>query len=166
MWLCDFVARIFTGSDEEREAFKKANHQNKLLHQQENEGLHLTIKVTPDMRKGCDFDVFAVVTNNTQSNKKCRLVFGSCAVSYNGILGENCGFKDLLNVELSPGAGEPTLNTGVNLPPTCHCELYLICCMFPSREASSTTVELLKVWWPTQRRQLDPSGSPVDGLLH
>nr|XP_040059889.1 protein-glutamine gamma-glutamyltransferase 2 [Gasterosteus aculeatus aculeatus] len=92
------------GSDEEREAFKKANHQNKLLHQQENEGLHLTIKVTPDMRKGCDFDVFAVVTNNTQSNKKCRLVFGSCAVSYNGILGENCGFKDLLNVELSPGA--------------------------------------------------------------
>ncbi|KAM8915037.1 protein-glutamine gamma-glutamyltransferase 2 [Spinachia spinachia] len=91
------------GSDEEREAFKKANHQNKLLQLQENEGLHLTIKVTSDMRKGCDFDVFAVVANNTQSNKKCRLVFGSCAISYNGILGENCGFKDLLNVELSPG---------------------------------------------------------------
>ncbi|XP_037347095.2 protein-glutamine gamma-glutamyltransferase 2 [Pungitius pungitius] len=91
------------GSDEEREAFRKANHQNKLLHQQENEGLHLTIKVTTDMRKGCDFDVFAVVTNNTQSIRKCRLVFGSCAVSYNGTLGENCGFKDLLNVELSPG---------------------------------------------------------------
>ncbi|KAG7493874.1 protein-glutamine gamma-glutamyltransferase 2-like [Solea senegalensis] len=91
------------GSDEEREAFKKANHQNKLLHQQQNEGLHLTIKVTADMRKGCDFDVFAVVTNNTQSAKKCRLVFGSCAVSYNGFLGQNCGFKDLLNVELSPG---------------------------------------------------------------
>ncbi|XP_059184641.1 protein-glutamine gamma-glutamyltransferase 2 [Centropristis striata] len=91
------------GSDEEREAFTKANHQNKLLQQQENQGLHLTIKVTSDMRKGCDFDVFALVTNNTQSNKKCRLVFGSAAVSYNGILGENCGFKDLLNVELSPG---------------------------------------------------------------
>ncbi|XP_042367046.1 protein-glutamine gamma-glutamyltransferase 2 [Plectropomus leopardus] len=91
------------GSDEERQTFEKANHQNKLLQQQENEGLHLTIKVTSDMRKGCDFDVFAVVTNNTQSEKKCRLVFGSCAVSYNGLLGENCGFKDLLNVELSPG---------------------------------------------------------------
>ncbi|XP_034551316.1 protein-glutamine gamma-glutamyltransferase 2 [Notolabrus celidotus] len=93
------------GSDEEREAFKKANHQNKLLQeQQQNQGLHLTIKVTSDMRKGCDFDVFAVVTNNTQSEKKCRLAFGSRAMSYNGVLGENCGFKDLLNVEVSPGA--------------------------------------------------------------
>uniref|UniRef100_A0A3Q3KPZ9 Protein-glutamine gamma-glutamyltransferase 2 n=1 Tax=Monopterus albus TaxID=43700 RepID=A0A3Q3KPZ9_MONAL len=92
------------GSDEEREAFKKANHQNKLLRQQPSPGLHLAIKVTSDMRKGCDFDVFAVVTNNTKSNKKCRLVFGSCAVSYTGHVGENCGFKDLLNVELSPGA--------------------------------------------------------------
>ncbi|KAF6714860.1 Protein-glutamine gamma-glutamyltransferase 2 [Oryzias melastigma] len=92
------------GSDEEREAFKKANHQNKLLQQLQDGGLHLTIKVTSDMRKGCDFDVFAVVTNNTQSEKMCRLVFGSCAESYNGTLGENCGFKDLLNVGLAPGA--------------------------------------------------------------
>uniref|UniRef100_A0A8D3D5S1 Protein-glutamine gamma-glutamyltransferase 2 n=1 Tax=Scophthalmus maximus TaxID=52904 RepID=A0A8D3D5S1_SCOMX len=92
------------GSDEERDTFKKANHQNKLLQKQQNQGLHLTIKVTSDMRKGCDFDVFAVVTNNTQSEKKCRLVFGSCAVSYSGTLGGNCGFKDLLNVELAPGA--------------------------------------------------------------
>uniref|UniRef100_A0A667XMM7 protein-glutamine gamma-glutamyltransferase n=1 Tax=Myripristis murdjan TaxID=586833 RepID=A0A667XMM7_9TELE len=91
------------GSAEEREAFKKANHQNKLLQQQENQGLHLTIKVTSEMRKGCDFDVYAVVTNNTPSEKKCRLVFGSTSVSYNGVLGENCGFKDLLNVELQPG---------------------------------------------------------------
>ncbi|XP_054641066.1 protein-glutamine gamma-glutamyltransferase 2 isoform X2 [Dunckerocampus dactyliophorus] len=92
------------GSDEEREAFKKANHQNKLLQQKQNEGLHVTIKVSAEMKKGCDFDVFAVVTNNTQSEKKCRLLFGSCAVSYNGFQGGNCGFKDLLNVELSAGA--------------------------------------------------------------
>lgn len=92
------------GSEEEREAFKKANHQNKLLQQQQSGGLHVTIKVSTDMRKGCDFDVFAVVTNNSQSEKQCRLVFGSCALSYNGVLGGNCGFKDLLNVELSPGA--------------------------------------------------------------
>ncbi|KAK5615047.1 hypothetical protein CRENBAI_006549 [Crenichthys baileyi] len=92
------------GSDEEREAFKKANHQNKLLQEKPEPGLHITIKVTSDMRKGCDFDVFAVVTNNTEAEKKCRLVFGSCAVSYNGFLGGNCGFKDLLNVQLSPGA--------------------------------------------------------------
>ncbi|XP_037108182.1 protein-glutamine gamma-glutamyltransferase 2 [Syngnathus acus] len=91
------------GSDEEREAFKKANHQNKLLQQQDNQGLNVTIKVSPEMKKGCDFDVFALVSNNTQSDKKCRLLFGSCAVSYNGNQGGNCGFKDLLNVELSPG---------------------------------------------------------------
>ncbi|XP_053723626.1 protein-glutamine gamma-glutamyltransferase 2 [Synchiropus splendidus] len=92
------------GSDEERETFKKAGHQNKLLLEKENQNLHLAIKVSPDMKKGCDFDVFAVVTNNTQSNKRCRLVFGSYAVTYNGVLGGSCGFKDLLNVELSPGA--------------------------------------------------------------
>ncbi|XP_075995044.1 protein-glutamine gamma-glutamyltransferase 2 [Genypterus blacodes] len=90
------------GSDEERETFTKANHQNKLL-QQHNQNLQLSIKVTADMKKGCDFDVFAVVTNNTDSVKKCRLAFGSRAVSYNGVMGDNCGFKDLLNVELSPG---------------------------------------------------------------
>ncbi|XP_061689654.1 protein-glutamine gamma-glutamyltransferase 2 [Syngnathoides biaculeatus] len=91
------------GSDEERGALKKANHQNKLLQMKENEGLNVTIKVSTEMNKGCDFDVFAVVTNNTLSDKKCRLLFGSCAVSYNGFQGGNCGFKDLLNVELSPG---------------------------------------------------------------
>lgn len=107
------------GSDGEREAFKKANHLNKLP--QQNQGLHLTIKVGSDMRKGCDFDVFAVVSNNTQSEKKCRLVFGSCAVSYNGFLGGNCGFKDLLNVELSPGAGEPSCHAVF----TCECFIYV-----------------------------------------
>ncbi|XP_061583720.1 protein-glutamine gamma-glutamyltransferase 2 [Cololabis saira] len=92
------------GSDEEREAFKKADHQNKLVQeQQQGGGLHIAIKVTSDMKKGCDFDVFAVVTNNTNTDKKCRLLFGSCAMSYNGVMGANCGFKDLLNVELAPG---------------------------------------------------------------
>lgn len=99
------------GSHEEREAFKRANHQNKLLHQQESGGLRVSIKVGADMKKGCDFDVHAVVTNDTQSEKKCRLLFGSCAISYSGSLGENCGFKDLLNVELAPGAGEPSSRT-------------------------------------------------------
>nr|XP_057910231.1 protein-glutamine gamma-glutamyltransferase 2 isoform X2 [Doryrhamphus excisus] len=91
------------GSDEERQAFTRADHQNKLLRQKEDRGLHVTIKVSAEMKKGCDFDVFAVVTNNTPSQKKCRLLFGSCAVSYSGFQGGNCGFKDLLNVELSAG---------------------------------------------------------------
>lgn len=99
------------GSHEEREAFKRANHQNKLLQQQENHGLHLSIKIGTDIKKGCDFDVYAVVTNHTQSEKKCRLQFSSIAISYNGSMGDNCGFKDLLNVELAPGAGEPSSGT-------------------------------------------------------
>lgn len=147
--LCHLVASALPGSDEERAAFVKANHQNKLLQQQENQGLHLTIKVGADMRKGCDFDVFAVVTNNTQSVKKCRLVFGSCAVSYNGILGGNCGFKDLLNVELSPGAGEPSLH--VVVPKNYmlfigSISCILLYCIASSREESPTKAELLKVW--------------------
>ncbi|XP_068615184.1 protein-glutamine gamma-glutamyltransferase 2-like [Brachionichthys hirsutus] len=92
------------GSDEERAAFQKANHLNKLLQQQPDRDLDVAIKVGPGMRTGCDFDVFAVVTNRSQTAKKGRLLFGSCAASYNGSLGGNCGFKDLLNVELSPGA--------------------------------------------------------------
>lgn len=58
-----------------------------------------------EMKKGCDFDVFAVVTNNTSVEKKCRLVFASRAMSYDGSIGKECGFKDLLNVELPPGGG-------------------------------------------------------------
>ncbi|KAK7916400.1 hypothetical protein WMY93_012161 [Mugilogobius chulae] len=92
------------GSAEEREAFKRAEHENKLNKQPEEEGgLQLSIKVSQDMRKGCDFDVFALATNGTSVPKMCRLVLGSCAVSYTGVLGGNCGFKDLLNVELVPG---------------------------------------------------------------
>ncbi|TNN27452.1 Protein-glutamine gamma-glutamyltransferase 2 [Liparis tanakae] len=101
------------GSEEERKAFQKADHQNKLLQQQQSGGLQLAIKVTADMKKGCDFDVFAVVTNNTSGDKKCRLVFGSCSVSYTGRLGDNCGFKDLLNVELPPG-GERRVGLRLN----------------------------------------------------
>uniref|UniRef100_A0A4W4HSP0 Protein-glutamine gamma-glutamyltransferase 2 n=1 Tax=Electrophorus electricus TaxID=8005 RepID=A0A4W4HSP0_ELEEL len=71
------------GSDEEREVFQKANHQNKLLKQQDNTGLHITIKVSAEMRKGCDFDVFALVTNSTSVDKKCRLVFASLYLNYN-----------------------------------------------------------------------------------
>lgn len=115
------AAPVSSGSQEEREAFQRANHQNKLLNQRENHGLRLSIKVGAEMRKGCDFDVHAVVTNDTPSEKKCRLLFSSCAVTYNGSLGENCGLKDLLNVELAPGAGEPshrTLNSVTLLLPS------------------------------------------------
>uniref|UniRef100_A0A3Q3VTX3 Protein-glutamine gamma-glutamyltransferase 2 n=1 Tax=Mola mola TaxID=94237 RepID=A0A3Q3VTX3_MOLML len=89
------------GSDKEREAFTRAH---KKVNEQQNQGLQLKIKVGSDVKKGCDFDVFAVITNNTNSEKVCRLVLRSCVVSYNGFLGGSCGFKDLLNMQLSPGA--------------------------------------------------------------
>ncbi|XP_072320520.1 protein-glutamine gamma-glutamyltransferase 2-like [Eucyclogobius newberryi] len=92
------------GSEEERAVFKKAEHQNKLSKRPQQEGgLQLSIKGSQDMKKGCDFDVFALVTNGTSSEKMCRLVFSSCGVSYTGVLGANCGFKDLLNLQLPPG---------------------------------------------------------------
>lgn len=65
------------------------------------------------MRKGCDFDVFALVSNRGRSERKCRLVFGSCSVSYTGVTGGDCGFKDLLNVELPPG-GERSVPLRLN----------------------------------------------------
>ncbi|XP_066519605.1 protein-glutamine gamma-glutamyltransferase 2 [Hoplias malabaricus] len=107
------------GSPEEREAFKKANHQNKLNKQPVDFGLNVNIKVALEMRKGCDFDVFAVVTNNTSVDKKCRLVFASRAVSYDGNNGDECGFKDLLNVELPPG-GERKVPLRLNYSKYCN----------------------------------------------
>ncbi|KAJ8400563.1 hypothetical protein AAFF_G00393320 [Aldrovandia affinis] len=91
------------GSDEEREAFKKANHQNKLLQHGPEAGLDVKIKVSVEMKKGCDFDVFAVVTNKTPASKLCRLMFCSRATTYNGILGKDCGYKDLINLQVAAG---------------------------------------------------------------
>ncbi|KAF7711605.1 protein-glutamine gamma-glutamyltransferase 2 [Silurus meridionalis] len=107
------------GSSEERETFKKANHQNKLLQQSDNLGLHVIIKVSPEMRKGCDFDVFALVSNQSSELKKCRLVFSSFAMSYYGKIGQECGFKDLLNVELPPG-GERKVPLRLNYNKYCN----------------------------------------------
>ncbi|KAJ8259032.1 hypothetical protein COCON_G00180440 [Conger conger] len=91
------------GSSEEREAFKKADHKNKLLQQGSTSGLRLKITVSKEMRKGCDFDVFLVVANDMPDTKLCRLMFCSRATSYNGILGKDCGYKDLLNLQVAPG---------------------------------------------------------------
>ncbi|KAI1890420.1 hypothetical protein AGOR_G00153530 [Albula goreensis] len=91
------------GSSEERETFKRAEHKNKLLQQGPDTGLDIKIKPAGDMKKGCDFDVLAIVTNKTDASKMCRLMFFSRATSYNGILGNDCGYKDLLNLQVGPG---------------------------------------------------------------
>ncbi|XP_030067450.1 protein-glutamine gamma-glutamyltransferase 2 [Microcaecilia unicolor] len=92
------------GSEEERNVFEKANNQNKLL-QKEDNGVSINIKVSEGMNKGCDFDVFFVISNNTPEERLCRLMLCARTVNYSGVLGTECGKKDLLNVTL-PAHGD------------------------------------------------------------
>ncbi|XP_043845725.1 protein-glutamine gamma-glutamyltransferase 2 [Dromiciops gliroides] len=92
------------GSHEEREAFKKANHTNKLYPRDEyplDNMLKLKIKVSPDMNKGNDFDVFGVINNISTMEQKCQLMIVARTVSYNGQLGPECSRKEMpfLNIE-------------------------------------------------------------------
>ncbi|XP_021544682.1 protein-glutamine gamma-glutamyltransferase 2 [Neomonachus schauinslandi] len=89
------------GSPEEREAFKRANHLNKLTAKVETE-LAMRIRVGQSMNMGSDFDVFAYITNKTVKSHTCRLLLHARTVSYNGVLGPECGTKDLLDLSLEP----------------------------------------------------------------
>lgn len=91
------------GSEKEREVFAKAEHETSSL-REEDEGLHLKIKLSEGANNGCDFDVFAVMTNNTDTERACRLMLCARTASYNGTVGPQCGMKDLLNVTLEPRA--------------------------------------------------------------
>ncbi|XP_034978245.1 protein-glutamine gamma-glutamyltransferase 2 [Zootoca vivipara] len=89
-------------SEEERSVFEKAKHQK--VYPPPEEGLKVKIKASEGMNNGCDFDVFAVINNNTGTERRCRLMFGARTITYNGTLGPDCGSKDLLNVDLEPYA--------------------------------------------------------------
>ncbi|XP_019480627.1 PREDICTED: protein-glutamine gamma-glutamyltransferase 2 [Hipposideros armiger] len=89
------------GSPEEREAFKRANHLNKLAEKEET-GIAMRIRVGQSMAMGTDFDVFAHITNNTAEDHTCRLLLCARTVSYNGILGPECGTEDLSDLTLEP----------------------------------------------------------------
>nr|XP_020764725.1 protein-glutamine gamma-glutamyltransferase 2 [Odocoileus virginianus texanus] len=89
------------GSPEEREAFTRANHLNKLVDKEET-GVAMRIRVGEGMNRGCDFDVFAHITNSTPEEHAGRLLLCARTVSYNGILGPECGTKDLLSLSLEP----------------------------------------------------------------
>ncbi|XP_005392599.1 PREDICTED: protein-glutamine gamma-glutamyltransferase 2 [Chinchilla lanigera] len=93
------------GSEEEREAFTRANHLNKLAEKEEAKeetGVDMRIRVGQNMNMGSDFDVFAHITNGTAESRDCRLLLCARTVSYNGVLGPECGTKDLLNLTLDP----------------------------------------------------------------
>ncbi|OWK03419.1 TGM2 [Cervus elaphus hippelaphus] len=89
------------GSPEEREAFKRANHLNKLVDKEET-GVAMRIRVGEGMNRGSDFDVFAHITNSSPEEHTGRLLLCARTVSYNGILGPECGTKDLLSLSLEP----------------------------------------------------------------
>lgn len=89
------------GSQEERDAFTRANHLNKLATKEET-GVAMRIRVAQSMSMGSDFEVFAYINNDTAEERTCRLVLCARTVSYNGVLGPECGTKDLLNLILEP----------------------------------------------------------------
>ncbi|XP_072552168.1 protein-glutamine gamma-glutamyltransferase 2-like [Salminus brasiliensis] len=93
------------GSAEERQVFEKANHQNRLIQNEEEPGVLVKIKLNPKSMVGTDFDVYARVKNNTDTQKNCRLMFYAQAVSYNGKLGETCGLTELAEMNLAPTEG-------------------------------------------------------------
>lgn len=89
--------------------FEKANKINRLIQNEEEPGLHVKVKLSPNMMVGSDFDVYAQVKNNTGTPKICRLMFYAQAVSYNGKLGQTCGLTELSEVNLSPMEGKNRL---------------------------------------------------------
>ncbi|XP_051955704.1 protein-glutamine gamma-glutamyltransferase 2-like [Xyrauchen texanus] len=98
------------GSEEERKVYEKANHHSRLTQTGEEPGLHIKIRVTPDMQIGSDFDAYTEFKNNTIVTKTCRVMFYAQAVSYNGKLGETCGLGEFTEMNLgSTEGGKVTL---------------------------------------------------------
>uniref|UniRef100_A0A3B3UKE7 Protein-glutamine gamma-glutamyltransferase 2 n=1 Tax=Poecilia latipinna TaxID=48699 RepID=A0A3B3UKE7_9TELE len=92
------------GSKEEREVYERAQHRNMLLQRGEKPGLHLKIKLAENMIVGSSFEVYAFLTNNCMDTRNCKLIFYARAVSYNGKLGDLCGFSSD-NLEMPSGEG-------------------------------------------------------------
>lgn len=86
--------------------FEKANKINRLIQNEEQPGLYVKVKLSPDMMVGSDFDVNAEVKNNTDTPKNCCLMFYAQAVSYNGKLGGTCGLTELSEINLAPTEGK------------------------------------------------------------
>lgn len=105
--LCQIKTLLCSGSEEERKVFEKANHHNRLAQTGEEPGLHIKIRVTPEMQIGSDFDVYAELKNNTMVTKACRVMFYAQAVTYNGKLGETCGLGEFTEMTLASTEGKP-----------------------------------------------------------
>ncbi|MEE6520138.1 hypothetical protein FKM82_017943, partial [Ascaphus truei] len=102
------------GSESERQVFEKASKVNPTASpratggKERPPGVSIKIKVSDEMNKGSDFDVFAVMTNSTEKEKACRLMFCAQTASYSGEVATECGKMDLMNISL-PAKGEKTV---------------------------------------------------------
>lgn len=65
----------------------------------------MRIRVGESMSMGNDFDVFAHIGNDTSESRECRLLLCARTVSYNGVMGPECGMEDL-NLTLDPFSGK------------------------------------------------------------
>ncbi|XP_073411370.1 protein-glutamine gamma-glutamyltransferase 2 [Dendrobates tinctorius] len=95
------------GSEDERRVFEKANQHTTVPRQQKLEvppSVAIKIKVSEKMDKGSDFDVFAVITNNTNEDKECKLTICARPTSYTGQVGPVCGKKELDPLSLQANA--------------------------------------------------------------
>ncbi|XP_031422821.1 protein-glutamine gamma-glutamyltransferase 2-like isoform X2 [Clupea harengus] len=90
------------GSEEERMVFEKAKHHNKLLKSGEEPGVHIKIKIAKSTMIGTDFDVIAVVRNNSPTPKTFLLMFYARVLHYNGRTGDSCGFTDVSALKIEP----------------------------------------------------------------
>ncbi|KAG7275966.1 hypothetical protein CRUP_008454 [Coryphaenoides rupestris] len=81
------------GSEEERRVFEKAQHRNKLQKKGQEPGLRLKVKLAKNMIVGSDFEVYAVLTNNSMLAKSYGFMLFARAVRYNSTRGESCGFS-------------------------------------------------------------------------
>ncbi|XP_038659000.1 protein-glutamine gamma-glutamyltransferase 2-like [Scyliorhinus canicula] len=89
------------GSEEEREAFTKADMKNKLAEEPEKK-FFLKLKVEKVNMNGADFEVSAVLTNQTSAMKNCRLILCAQTIMYNGESIQECSWNDLANVAIGP----------------------------------------------------------------
>uniref|UniRef100_A0A3Q2FDE6 Protein-glutamine gamma-glutamyltransferase 2 n=1 Tax=Cyprinodon variegatus TaxID=28743 RepID=A0A3Q2FDE6_CYPVA len=65
---------------------------------------YFKIKLAKNMIVGSNFEVYAVLTNNFLDARTCNLLFFARAISYNGKLGDSCGFSSE-NLEVPSGEG-------------------------------------------------------------
>nr|DBA27776.1 TPA: hypothetical protein GDO54_008236 [Pyxicephalus adspersus] len=91
------------GSEDERRVYEKANELATVPKREPSEapsGVTIKLKVSEGMNIGNDFDVFAIINNNTDDEKECRFRFCARTVSYTGLVGPECGMMDLPDLKL------------------------------------------------------------------